>query len=189
LRNLVRSKIKRRTRYKTIRKPLGLPPRQTEQGTNNFLSGLPATKNMKIRRIKKSDLGDCTKIAIKELSKKPYFEKWTNRTYYLRLKEIFDVSPKSCLCVKDKNKIIGFIFCRMVTWYDGKHANIEEMVINSKYQGKGIGKKLLLELEKILKKNKVVQADLISNKKSKAYKFFHERGYRLCDWDYLIKRI
>ena len=144
---------------------------------------------MKIRKAKKSDLGNCIKIAIKEWSKKPYFEKWTQKTYYLRLKEILDASPKSCLCIIDKNKIIGFVFCRMVTWYNGKHANIEEMVVNSKYQRKGIGERLLLELEKILKKHRTVQIDLISNKKSKAYKFFHKRGYRLCNWDYLVKRL
>lgn len=144
---------------------------------------------MKIRRIKKSDLNNCAKIPIKEMLKKPYFERWTKRTAYLRLKEILDASPRSCLCTIDKNKIIGFVFCRIVTFHDGKHGNIEEMVIDGKYQGKGIGKKLLLELEKILKKDKVVQADLISNKKSKAHRFFHKRGYRLCNWDYLVKRL
>lgn len=144
---------------------------------------------MKIRRIKKSDLSGCVKIAIKEFSKGPYFEGWTERTYYLRLKEIFDSSPKSCLCFIDKNKVIGFVFCRMVTWYDGKHANIEEMVVDSKYQGKGVGKRLVSELERILKINKTAQADLISKKKSKAYKFFEKQGYKLSDWEYLEKRL
>ena len=144
---------------------------------------------MKIKTIKKSDLNDCAEIPIKEMTKKPYFEKWTKRTAYLRFKEILDASPKSCICAIDKNKIIGFIFCRIVTFDDGKHANIEEMVIDGQYQKKGVGKKLLLELEKILKKNKVVQADLISNKKAKAYKFFHKQNYKRCDWNYLMKRL
>ena len=144
---------------------------------------------MKIKAVRGIDIAECAKMAITEWAKKPYSEKWAKRSYYLRLKEIFDASPRSCLCVSDGSNIVGFVFCRLVTWYDGKHANIEEMVVSGDCQDKGLGSQLLAALQEKIGRTGTVYADGITNKRSKAFEFFIKSGFRAGDWVYLSKKI
>lgn len=43
----------------------------------------------------------------------------------------------------EKDQLIGFSFCHMRTWSKADELHIDEFIINTKYQKKGLGSKLL----------------------------------------------
>jgi len=144
---------------------------------------------MEIRALKIDDLDECIPLFIGEWSKFPYNEKWTNETARLRLSEILQNSHETSLCVLDENKIIGFAFCRLVSWYDGKHGTIEEMIIDSRHQNQGIGTKLLNSLEENFRKLGAVEIELLSFRSAHAFNFFNKHGFNESEWRYLVKAL
>lgn len=110
---------------------------------------------LKIRLCTAKDIDVCAEIQTEEYSKEPYNEKWTNKTSFERLNEIFVDNKKYCLVAEDKGKVVGFVFGRMHHWWDGKRVFAEEIIVLKDYQKKGIGRLLWQEFEKRLKKDNV----------------------------------
>lgn len=144
---------------------------------------------MEIRLIQEEDLNIILPIFIEEWSRAPYDEKWTEKTARLRLIEILQSSSQTSLCILIDNKIIGFAFCRLITWFDGKHGVIEEMIIKKQFQNQGLGTALINAVEENFKRKAVVQIDLLSILGSHAFSFFNKYNFRECDWRYLAKKI
>ncbi len=144
---------------------------------------------MEIRALKIDDLDECLPLFIQEWAKPPYNEKWTNETARLRLSEILQNSHNSSLCVLIDNKIIGFACCRLVSWYDGKHGSIEEMIIDSNHQNHGIGTKMLYALEENFINLGAVEIELLSFRSAHAFDFFSKHGFAESDWRYLVKAL
>jgi N-acetylglutamate synthase-like GNAT family acetyltransferase len=129
---------------------------------------------MKIRKATKKDFPEIGKLIKNEYIKPPYKESWTPQSalktlnYYNKIANITILS--------DKN-IIGFIIWREEQYNKGKNIIIEEIIIDSKYQKKGLGKKLVQHVEAQAKKKKINAIFLSANKKSNAFKFYKKQGF------------
>ena len=130
---------------------------------------------MKIRKATKKDFKEISRL-IKTEYLKHYKEKWTEKNaiktlnYYWRIGKIF--------VAEIEKKVVGFIIIREEYYNDGKSVMVEELVINGKNQGMGIGKKLMDFIEEYCKKNKINFIWLITSKKATAFKFYKKIGYR-----------
>ena len=133
---------------------------------------------MKIRKVKKEDVKQCVK-----LSKIPEFE--IGNMYPDKDSLIEMMKHKLFLVAEENKKIIGFIAGYK---HSKKDAYIDLLTVSEK--GKGIGKKLLEELKKLMKKQKIKLFWLIApefNKKTlnfyrknklkqgKSYKVFYNK--------------
>jgi ribosomal protein S18 acetylase RimI-like enzyme len=98
---------------------------------------------MKIRKVKKEDIKQCVK-----LSKIPEFE--IGNLYPDKESLIEMMKHKLFLVAEENKKIIGFIGGYR---HSKKDAYIDLLTVSKK--GKGIGKKLLEELKKLMKKQKI----------------------------------
>ena len=122
---------------------------------------------MKIRSYKPSDYSQVKKL-------------WENAGAFDKSydkKEKLDAKkPKGSIIVADGNgKIIGTI---IYTW-DNWDSSIYRFAVDPKYQGKGLGAKLLEEAEKRLKKHSADVSSLRTDAKNiKAQKFFKKHRYR-----------
>lgn len=131
---------------------------------------------MKIKKATKKDFWEIAKIIKKEYGKKPYFEKWTEKNaiktlnYYSKVGNIY-------VCIIRKS-IVGAIILRKEYYNKGYHLIIKELVVDEKFQGKGIGKELVNFVEEFCRKNKIRAINLYANKKALAYKFYVKRGYK-----------
>lgn len=74
--------------------------------------------------------------------------KVSKRDDYSHLKVFFDKNPNLSTLIEEKSEIIGTCLAS----YDGRKGYIQKVVVDKDVQGKGIGKKLVTETLKKLKK-------------------------------------
>lgn len=83
----------------------------------------------------------------------------------------------------EKNELIGIV----TLMKNGNIAQLRGMAVDEKHQGKGIGKKLVLEAEKILLKNNI--SKIWMNAREKAVPFYEKLGYKIEGEIFIIKPI
>ncbi len=125
---------------------------------------------MRIRKFRKSDANEVAKLIIKndlEVAMKFYPKK----VVIARLKEISPAKilkkslKRICFVAEEKNKIIGYISLQ--------DNEIKKCFVLPKYHKKGIGRKLVCKIEKIVKKKGIKKLILYSN-------FYTEKFYKKC---------
>lgn len=127
----------------------------------------------KFRKLKLKDEKEIKKL-LKQL---------TNNKINFSIKQILKDKNCNCLVIEDDGKIIGFgaLVLNMVPCR-GYVAKIEDMVVDEKYRGQGLGKKIMQELIKITKKKKIKIVNLTSRpKRVGAIKLYKSLGFKLLE--------
>lgn len=132
--------------------------------------------HFKIRKSTLKDSGKIAKLFSVEYSKPPYSGKWTFARSLKKVREYYKNHEVYVGAVE--KEIIGFIMFRIYEDDSGKEIYIKELVVGSKFQGKGYGKALMLFVESYGKKRDVKKMSLSSNKKSKAFKIYKRLGWK-----------
>jgi ribosomal protein S18 acetylase RimI-like enzyme len=132
-------------------------------------------EKMKIRQATTNDLNEIIRIFIEGYAEKPYNEKWTKNIVKNKIKKYLKFERKLYLAQIDK-KIVGFIIFSKNIWDDGDHLVIDELVIDSTFQGKGIEKRLMNFAGNYFKN--IVTIDLWTFKRAKAYSIYKKWGYK-----------
>ena len=127
---------------------------------------------MKIRKAKEEDLKEISKLFRVESSKKPYFQKWTEKEALKKIKKIFEIGS-IYICVLDRD-ILGFI---SIVSEGKKDAYIDEFYVDSNFQNQGIGGKLLKFAEENCIEKGVKKITVMTNRKAKAFKFYRKFRY------------
>jgi phosphinothricin acetyltransferase len=107
----------------------------------------------------------------------------TNNPISFRAAAILKDKKCKSVIIKDEKKIIGFgslvlhiVPCR------GYVGTIEDVVIDERYRGQGLGKKLVIQLLEIGKQKKIKTINLTSNpKRLAARKLYESLGFKLKD--------
>ncbi len=142
--------------------------------------------NITIRKADKKDLRDAVKIFMEEYKKYPYNEKWTKERAVKKIKNYF----KGKVYIADaKKEIAGFIIVETFTWDTEDRGIIAELIVSSKYQGQGIGRKLIETAEEYFRKKGIEKIILSANKKAKASGFYHKLNYEPTGYVELIKEL
>jgi ribosomal protein S18 acetylase RimI-like enzyme len=142
---------------------------------------------MKIRKAKKSD---CKKlVALFNLFvKKNIYNKPGKDSFY---KVIAD--PKcSILIAEDKKNLVGFITftIRHVVRYAQPVGQVEELFVLKSFRKQGIGKKLILAIEKTAKRLKCSRVYIESRQDLKiAHKFYQNLGFKKSGYYFLKEKI
>ena len=128
---------------------------------------------MKIRKAKKEDLNEISDIFKIESAKKPYFQSWNKKTVFESIIKSF--KEQQIYLAELNNKPAGFI---IFSKNETKKIWVDEFWINSKYQRKGIGKKLLSFIEEMSIKKGFTNIECFSHEKSNALKFYQKLNYK-----------
>lgn len=129
---------------------------------------------MIIKKATKKDLKEISDIFRKETSKQPYSQKWTQKIAFEKITKSYKENDIYLVLV-DK-KIAGFIISSIHP-NNPKKAYIDELWLNSGYQGKGFGKSLVIFIENKYKSRGVEIMQVISKRKAGAFKFYNKLGY------------
>lgn len=118
----------------------------------------------------------------------PWNDKWTTETAYKRLHDIY-VSP-SFVGIKyiEEGVIKGAVFGNCEQWYKGMHFNIREMFVTNELQGKGIGSKILKELEERVKEFDVNSIILFTEKDCNTDRFYRKNGFNELDFMSMMEK-
>lgn len=76
-----------------------------------------------------------------------------------------------------KNQIVGVCFGTISNYFSASKYYINEIYVKREFQNKGIGKKMLLEIEKFLIQNNIVAIELKTSKDSNSFIFYKNNGY------------
>lgn len=130
-----------------------------------------------ITSIKSEHLIKCSELFIKVFNNKPWNDKWALETASKRLNDIF-IAPnfEGVIYIEDA-EIKGAIFGNCEQYYDGIHYNLKELFISNELQGKGIGRKLISELEDRLKEVGVTTIILITSKGNGTNNFYLKNNF------------
>jgi len=140
-------------------------------------------ETVKLRPVEKKDLPLVSKMFKSEFGKPPYNDRWDLGELEGILEKQAERNSGLCFIIMLGEEPAGFILgLENHWWHTGKELFIEEMVIGEKFQGKGIGSKVLALVEKEIKPRGFESVSLIAYKKSKAMGFytkhkFSERGF------------
>lgn len=141
---------------------------------------------MKIRKIKKTDLLSCAKLLKSAYSQYPYNEifKGGNANQYIEGKYKY-CKHNSFVAVDEKNKIIAFVFLNLSAWSDGLQMVLEEIVVDPKCQGSGVGKQLMQHVHDYLRSLKIKSVMLWVKNDARLIKFYKTHGYIPAD-DFVV---
>lgn len=101
------------------------------------------------------------------------------------------VKTQQCILIgalEDEN-LIGFIWAYKHIYFSELRLHVNQIVIDRNYQGRGIGKNLLSEIEKVTYELGINAIDLfVSENNLEAKKLYEKSGY-VTERRYLIKRL
>ncbi len=140
-----------------------------------------------IRKAKANDLKKISVIFRTEFGKPPYNEKWPEKIAMKKLKEYY--KDNYMFVLEIEKEIAGFIIGSLNTWHDGIRGFVDELVVSSKFQGKGYGTKLIKHFENFIKKKGSKKISLFSVTKSKAFKIYKKLGFKKEDLVSMVKKI
>ena len=133
---------------------------------------------MNIRKATPEDYKKISLIFREEYTKSPYQEKWTEVSAFEKIKEYSQGNVVLVIEEPQAKEIIGFIMFNEFLWDDGPRILIDEIVVTEKFQGQGIGRKLMEEAERISKNKGKVGITLIAHKKAKSIGFYEKLGFK-----------
>lgn len=129
-----------------------------------------------IRWAKKEDLKEIVNIFITGSKKRPYLQEWTKKKVIGFLKP--SLKKNELLVAVIDGNVIGFILAGPSS-ANKKIVYVGELWVTEKYQGKGIGKSLLVFIEKYHKKKGVDIMRFTAYNKSKASGFYKKLNYKM----------
>ena len=142
---------------------------------------------MKIRTIAESDLNAISQLYVSVFSSSPWNEYWEYQWAYERLNWIYQSQGCAGLLSLDEDKIIGATLGYFVPFKGKKRFKVVEFFIDTNYQNRGIGTKLLRQLELNLKDNYDFVL-LLTAKNTDAESFYLNRNYLRDDKLVLLRR-
>ncbi len=97
-----------------------------------------------------------------------------------RFDDMIDLNPDLCLCITSENKeILGTI----LGGFDGRTATINRLAISPDQQGRGLGKSLIVKLEKKLQKKGIKKiAIMIHVGNTQVIPFYEKLGFKEMDY-------
>ena len=103
---------------------------------------------------------------------------WTEATAKKRIKQVLTMEDSYALIMKDdRNAVCGFVMGYFKQYDDILGYTLEEIVIASQYQNKGLGRQLLLKLETNVKEKGVSCIELQAVKDEMHDRYYGKAGY------------
>ncbi|MFQ5531754.1 MAG: GNAT family N-acetyltransferase [Candidatus Nanoarchaeia archaeon] len=131
---------------------------------------------MKIRKATKKDVMGIVELYWLEFRKVPYNERDSKREILRKIVNYF--KGNVIFVLEIGGKVEGFIIGQVFPSDEVKSGFIDEIVISSNFQGKGFGKKLIEEIDKYFMKNGARIVELLSHRRSKAFKIYKKMGFK-----------
>ncbi len=132
---------------------------------------------MDIKRYDEQYLQQIVDVFMDVFNSPPWNDKWTKETANEYISRIINNKYFMGLCCLEGNEVTGFVIGQREYWYTGETFYIRELCISNKKQKCGVGTKLIIELENILRNNGIKSTFLLTERNSTAEKFYMKNGY------------
>ena len=130
----------------------------------------------KIRRARKADSAEFSKIFFKEFSK--HDKAWTRKKSAARIKQALSLHPSWCFAILLGKEIIGFIVAEDFSFSKGRSVYIGDVAITAQHQRHGYGKKAMKFLLSEAKRRGRKSVYLNARPKDGALKLYKKLGFK-----------
>ncbi len=131
---------------------------------------------MKYKRMTESDLEKAVSLYIAYYNNKEDGE-WTEATTYKRIHQVLSREDSFCLVLEENDTIIAFAMGYFEQFDDGFVYNLVEIVVDSAWQGKGIGTAFMQELEAQMKREGAILITLDAVNDAMHEHFYGKLGF------------
>ncbi len=136
---------------------------------------------MEIVQVKEPDINNHAALLVEVFSQEPWCENWAIENAHDRLLCYKNAPYFLGLSAIENNELIGFMFGNFEPYQKSSQFIIKEMCVKNEKQRTGVGKKILNELNSLLKKNNSSTSYLLTRKGSPAELFYLDNGYLLSE--------
>ena len=133
---------------------------------------------MEIQSIANDDLKTCAEIFVKVFNSPPWEEGWDASSALPRVQEIAGTPGFIGLKAVDEGRMVGFVMGYKESFGGGSDFSLKEMCVVPELQRQGIGKALLEELKKQLRKAGARTLYLLTSKEGPAARFYEKNGFQ-----------
>ena len=143
---------------------------------------------MEIRTIAERDLKSISQLFISVFNSPPWNEHWKYKWAYERLSWIYQSRNFVGLISLNDSKINGAVLGYFIPFKGKKGFKVIEFFVDTDYQDRGVGTKLLRQLELNLKQDNYDFVSLLTAKNTNAESFYLNRNYRRDDKLVLLRK-
>ena len=133
---------------------------------------------MEIVAIAESDLELVSQLYVDVFSNPPWNEHWEYNWAYERLNWVYRSQGFMGFVARNGDRILGAIFGYSAPFQGKKGLIIVEFFVSNDYQNRGIGTRLLKEIELELKSRKYNFISLLTNEDSSAKSFYLKHNFK-----------
>lgn len=131
-----------------------------------------------IRELTTSDLDIIKELFISVFSAPPWNDDWSDEKQLEEyLLDLMQTRTPLCLGLYENNELVGISLGNIRHWWGGTEYYIEEFLIKTSQQGKGLGKKFLSLIEHLLPEKGAEQIFLMTERNVPAYSFYKKCGF------------
>lgn len=105
-------------------------------------------------------------------------DEWTPELVYRRVWQVLGSPDSYCMVAEEGANAVGFAMGRFETFDDLTAYDLAEIIVASQYQEKGVGTKMLAELEGRVKEMGAAMVQLISVNDEMHEHFYGKLGYK-----------
>lgn len=134
-------------------------------------------ENFQINKCTLDHAKEYGKIYAKAFSAEPWNDYWKDEDAEIHVRELLEIKQSYGLEYVVDNKIVGFILGTSMLFNYGRIFEINDLAIDTEFQGKGIGKKLLEECLKEIKKMGMAGVHLITASEGNLTSFYEKYGF------------
>ena len=134
---------------------------------------------MELRRLTNEDREIATKLFTDVFTHEPWNDDWSDREQldaYIR--DLTGQSYSLTLGYFDGDVLTALAMGYIKHWYSGTEYIINELCVDRKRQGQGIGSSFLKAIEEYLSENGISQIFLLTDRNVPAYQFYLKNGFQ-----------
>ena len=134
---------------------------------------------MELRRLTGEDRGTVTRLFTDVFTNEPWNDDWSDREQldaYIR--DLTGQSYSLTLGYFDGDVLTALAMGYIKHWYSGTEYIINELCVDRKRQGQGIGSSFLKAIEEYLSENGISQIFLLTDRNVPAYQFYLKNGFQ-----------
>jgi ribosomal protein S18 acetylase RimI-like enzyme len=132
-----------------------------------------------VRPLEDKDILQATDILVSAYRHGEWNEHWKGERATLRIQQIRQSPGSVCLCCASGDELAGIILGRLEIRVDENYFIIDELAVAPRFQRRGLGQKLVQELEDRIALEGYTGVFLLTLKEGFAADFYRKNGYSL----------
>lgn len=132
---------------------------------------------LECRPLSVHDLPVVTALYCEVFNAPPWNDAWTADTASSRLRDILTTPGSLGLLAWQDGQLAGCILGYYEQWFDGVHFYLKEMFVHPTFQRRGIGTRMLHELQRTLGDRGVRRIYLLTDRDGAAAGFYEAQGF------------